>query len=237
MLKNVIISCLSFTLLTGCSQVVVPQSQNELTNQVGTIIHYRVNPDALAQYEGDPNEGMVASIKSLIYQRLAKKYQQGFEVTNGLLDSNLITVTVPTNAPLTFGEANDLIAPLHLSIKELPLETDPAQDPIWHETGLTEQQIDRVGIGADQQSYHIALTLTKEGQAKIAQITRRNIGRPLAIFLGDTLISQPMVQSEITGNELMIVSDSSASEQLLLLNSLRLALYKKPVAALVSITN
>jgi preprotein translocase subunit SecD len=237
MLKTAIIACLSLTLLTGCSQVVVPQTQSELTNQVGTTIHYRVNPDALAQYEGDPTDGMVDSIKSLITQRLAKKYQEGFEVTSGLLDNNLITVKVPENKPLTFTEANGLIAPLPLSIKELPSMADPAQEPIWQETGLSELQIDRVGIGAVQQSYHIALTLTKEGQAKIAQITKRNIGKPLAIFLGDVLISQPMVQSEITGNELIIVTESSASEQLLLLNSLRLAVYKKPVAALVSITH
>jgi preprotein translocase subunit SecD len=237
MLKKVIIGCLSFTLLTGCSQVVVPQSQSEITNQIGTTLHYRVNPDALAQYEGDPTEGMLDAIKSLIDQRLAKKYQQGFKVTSGLLDSNLITVKVSANDPLTFAEANGLIAPLPLSIKELPSTADLAQEPIWQETGLTEQQLDRVGIGAVQQSYHIALTLNKEGQAKIAEITKRNIGKPLAIFLGDVLISQPMVQSEITGNELMIVTESSVSEQLLLLNSLRLAVYKKPVAALLSITN
>lgn len=46
----------------------------------------------------------------------------------------------------------------------------------------------------------VALEFSSEGANKFAQITRRNIGKPVYIFLDEQLVSYPMVEQEILGN-------------------------------------
>jgi len=50
----------------------------------------------------------------------------------------------------------------------------------------------------------ISLELTDEGGEIFAELTRRNIGKPLAIYLDGAPISAPIVQDEITGGRAQI---------------------------------
>ncbi len=50
----------------------------------------------------------------------------------------------------------------------------------------------------------IALKFNEQGAKKFAEITKRNIGKPLAIFLDNELLQAPTVQQEIIGGDAVI---------------------------------
>ena len=64
------------------------------------------------------------------------------------------------------------------------------------------------GMGSPQ----IALRFDDEGTRLFAEITKRNIGKPVAIFLDDEIISQPTVQNEILAGEAVITGNFSLPE-------------------------
>lgn len=64
------------------------------------------------------------------------------------------------------------------------------------------------GIGSPQ----IALRFDDEGTRLFAEITKRNIGKPVAIFLDDEIISQPTVQAEIVGGQAVITGNFTPEE-------------------------
>lgn len=64
------------------------------------------------------------------------------------------------------------------------------------------------GVGSPQ----IALQFDDEGTQLFAEITKRNIGKPVAIFLDDEIISQPTVQNEIVAGQAVITGDFTMQE-------------------------
>lgn len=64
------------------------------------------------------------------------------------------------------------------------------------------------GVGSPQ----IALQFDDEGTQLFADITKRNIGKPVAIFLDDEIISQPTVQNEIIAGQAVITGDFTMQE-------------------------
>lgn len=64
------------------------------------------------------------------------------------------------------------------------------------------------GVGSPQ----IALQFDGEGTDLFAQITKRSIGKPVAIFLDDEIISQPTVQNEIVGGQAVITGNFTMQE-------------------------
>lgn len=64
------------------------------------------------------------------------------------------------------------------------------------------------GIGSPQ----IALRFDDEGARLFADITKRNVGQPVAIFLDQEIISQPTVQTEILDGQAVITGDFTLAE-------------------------
>lgn len=64
------------------------------------------------------------------------------------------------------------------------------------------------GIGSPQ----IALRFDEEGTKLFADITSRNVGKPVAIFIDGLVISQPTVQSEIRDGQAVITSNFTLAE-------------------------
>lgn len=64
------------------------------------------------------------------------------------------------------------------------------------------------GVGAPQ----IGLRFDDEGAKLFADITKQNIGKPVAIFLDQQVISQPTVQSEILNGQAVITGNFSLAE-------------------------
>lgn len=58
----------------------------------------------------------------------------------------------------------------------------------------------------------ISVKLDNRGAILLEDITRRNIGNPLAIFVGDELITAPMVHQTIAGDTLQITGTYTYQE-------------------------
>lgn len=73
-------------------------------------------------------------------------------------------------------------------------------------TGATAETNTQTG-GVD-----VALKLNDEGAKKFAEATGRLVGKPIAIFMDDQLISAPTVNQQITGGQAVITGQKTAKE-------------------------
>lgn len=73
-------------------------------------------------------------------------------------------------------------------------------------TELTGKHLSRSRVQFDSQSGQplVALEFNKEGAKLFEEITKRNVGKPVAIFLDDQIISAPKVEEVITGGQAVI---------------------------------
>jgi preprotein translocase subunit SecD len=78
-------------------------------------------------------------------------------------------------------------------------------DP-WQETGLDGRYFKRADVAYDQTTYrpYVAISFNDEGAKLFEQITERNVGKPIAIFVGGEFISAPNVNEKISGGQAQI---------------------------------
>ncbi len=82
-------------------------------------------------------------------------------------------------------------------------------------TGLTGKDLKKAQVtfgGNNQQitagsAAEVAIEFNSEGSQKFAEITRRNVGKPLAIFLDDMPVTWPNVNQEILGGNAVITGN------------------------------
>ncbi len=108
-----------------------------------------------------------------------------------------------------------------LHFKDAPGPIDPAEatmTPLFmllsRETGLTGKHVQKARVDFNPQTGEpqVALDFSPEGATLFAQITERNLGKPVGIFLDEYIISAPTVQSIITqGNA--VISGSFTLDQ------------------------
>lgn len=79
---------------------------------------------------------------------------------------------------------------------------------------LTGNDVERAQAVQDPASgkFVVALSLKGEGPKKFEEATRKYLGQPIAIYLDDEMISNPVVQSVITGGQAQIIGDFTAQE-------------------------
>lgn len=94
-------------------------------------------------------------------------------------------------------------------------------DPMagWDQTGLSGKQLEkatadiqRSGSGGLGNEVVVRLQFDEEGTKLFSDLTSANIGKPIAIFLDNQLISAPTVQSAITNGEAIITGKFTADE-------------------------
>lgn len=80
------------------------------------------------------------------------------------------------------------------------------EDPYFITTGLNGSHVKRATVVFDSTTYQpqISLELTDEGSIIFADLTKRIVGKQLAIYLDGVPISAPTVQEEITGGKAQI---------------------------------
>jgi len=91
--------------------------------------------------------------------------------------------------------------------EELPPEsTASAQIIGFQVTDLTGKDLEKAGVTFEENASapQISLKFTDEGAEKFAEITGRNVGKPLAIFLDNEVISAPRVNEQISGGNAVI---------------------------------
>lgn len=76
----------------------------------------------------------------------------------------------------------------------------------FKETGLTGKQLQRSSVTFNQSTGapEISLQFNSEGAKLFAEITKRNVGKTIAIFLDGQILSNPTVNQEITGGSAVI---------------------------------
>ncbi|MEK7203515.1 MAG: protein translocase subunit SecD [Patescibacteria group bacterium] len=96
-----------------------------------------------------------------------------------------------------------------LEFKELPVSFDQAQEvsaESFIPIGLSGKQLKRAKLSFDPNTNlpHVSLEFNDEGTKLLSEISKRNLGRPLAIFLDGEPLSIPIVQDEITTGQAVI---------------------------------
>ena len=95
------------------------------------------------------------------------------------------------------------------------IKTQAATEPNpWQSTGLSGKQLKKAQVEFDPNSGlpQVSLTFNDEGKQLFADITGRNVGKPVAIFLDGSPISTPTVQQAITGGSAVISGNFSLTE-------------------------
>ncbi len=101
-------------------------------------------------------------------------------------------------------------------------EQDPAADPAnpnplaayQENTELTGADFKRAAVGFNQQTGEpeITITFNAEGTKQFAEMTRRNVGKPIAIVLDGSIISAPRVSQEISDGNAVITGQFTVEE-------------------------
>jgi protein-export membrane protein SecD len=119
------------------------------------------------------------------------------------------------------------------------LESDiiPAVEP-FKNTELTGKNLKRAQLDFDPNngSAQVSLVFDDEGGKLFAEITKRNIGKPLAIYLDGEAISVPTVNQEITGGQAVISGTFSITEAKLLAQRMNAGALPVPIALIAQQT-
>lgn len=79
----------------------------------------------------------------------------------------------------------------------------------------------KAGVNPEQaDQYMVALTLTKEGAKTFYDVTSANVGKPLAIYMDETLLQAPNVEEPIPSGEASISGNFTADEATTLANQI-----------------
>lgn len=88
------------------------------------------------------------------------------------------------------------------------------KDPFFTPTQLTGRYLKGAQLGFDQQTYQsqVNLQFDDEGSKIFEELTRKNVGQSLAIYLDGVPISAPTVQETISGGKAQISGNFSLTE-------------------------
>lgn len=106
---------------------------------------------------------------------------------------------------------------------------EPASE--WKNTQLGGAQLVRATVQFDPNTGlpQVGLQFNDQGKDLFAEITKRNLGKPVAIFLDGEIISQPTVQAEITNGEAVITGNFNIQESKTLVQELNAGALPLPV--------
>ncbi len=105
------------------------------------------------------------------------------------------------------------------------------QDPCYKSTKLSGRFLKRSQVAFDQNTGEPIVTLefNKEGSKIFEDLTQRNVGKILAIYIDNVLISAPRVQEKITGGKAIITGKFTPKEAKELANNLNAGALPVPI--------
>ncbi|MDP3964615.1 MAG: protein translocase subunit SecD [bacterium] len=100
----------------------------------------------------------------------------------------------------------------HILFQKQSEETTGAPDYV--NSGLSGKQLEGAEVQFDPNTGapSVALNFDEEGKQLFAEITQRNVGQVVGIYLDEAPISLPVVQQEITSGEAVITGDFTLTE-------------------------
>ncbi len=191
----------------------IPQSQRDnALDSAKTVIERRVNFFGVS-------EPVVQTSK------VNKDYRIIVEIP-GVSDVNQAVKLVGKTAKLSFWEEgaspSAQLTPQQLITEAIksgkPIGVIQLLGPTAQQTNLTGSDLKQAAVTFDQQSGkpQVALTFTTDGAKKFADITKRNVGRILAIALDDQLVEAPRVNQAIYGGNAVITGNFTTDQAKLL---------------------
>ncbi len=111
-----------------------------------------------------------------------------------------------------------------------PVDIVPAAEQ-WKSSGLSGKQLKRTEVSQDTRTgqVQVALQFNDEGTKLFADLTKRNVGKPVAIFLDGTPVSIPVVNEPILNGSAVISGSFSIQEARLLAQRLNSGALPVPV--------
>ena len=135
------------------------------------------------------------------------------EMTKTLVESQFGWHIIQKVSERGEGDAHEVESKHILIAKKTLVDVRPPVSE-WKETGLSGKQLKRASVQFDPNTGepNVNLEFNDEGSNLFAEITKRNVGKPVAIFLDNEPISVPTVQQEITGGSAVITGRFSVKE-------------------------
>ncbi|GEM_PF-1015141 len=132
------------------------------------------------------------------------------ERVEALISYDPVKNYLPTGTRLKFGELEHLSS----DSKELGYPVYACRIPYSEEESISNADVQNASVGFNEydQNYTIDLSFTPNGADKWAKMTRENVNRCIALEVNETIVSAPMVISEITGGNTRISGNYSKEE-------------------------
>lgn len=133
----------------------------------------------------------------------------------GVTDTTEAISLIGQTAQLDFREQKKL-EPEKSEEEKTPEEKEKEESTpvVFARTNLSGADLKRSLVSFDQQkgSPQISLEFTDKGAKKFEKITKRNVGKPLAIFLDEMPVTAPVVQETIAGGKAVITGQFTLKE-------------------------
>ncbi len=107
--------------------------------------------------------------------------------------NSLITVILVLHAPIIVASS----APLVFSI-------------VSEQMVIQKRDVSKVKLLSENQMNNVEITLTQKATEKLDKLTKKNINKRMQLSINNTIISSPIIQSEL-GSTFQIVMDSAES--------------------------
>lgn len=171
---------------------VPPADQANALDGVRAVIERRVNAFGVAE----PLIQIIRGGKPRVIAELA-----------GVHDIEAAIRQIGETPQLDFREASETIT----------VKTSEGEDleiPQWTRTELTGRHLQRADVIFDPQTGapQVSLVFDSEGKRLFGELTKRNVGKQVAIFLDGTPITAPVVQQAITTGEAVITGTFTVDE-------------------------
>ena len=163
--------------------------------------------------EATPTAAELESARVVIETRLDNENITDREVTIDK-EGGYIIVRFPWKSDETDYDPEDAIAELG-EMAELQF-IDPEGTVVVEGKDVTSASPEAQREDNGTTSYVVALTFNSDGASKFAEATGRLVGQQIGIYMDDTLLSNPVVQTQITGGQAVItgMEDYAAAEDL-----------------------
>ena len=163
--------------------------------------------------EATPTSAELESARVVIETRLDNENITDREVTIDK-EGGYIIVRFPWKSGETDYDPEDAIAELG-EMAELQF-IDPDGNVVVEGKDVTSASPEAQREDNGTTSYVVALTFNSDGADKFAEATGRLIGQQIGIYMDETLLSNPVVQTQITGGQAVItgMEDYAAAEDL-----------------------
>jgi preprotein translocase subunit SecD len=110
------------------------------------------------------------------------------------------------------GEGDDKeVRSSHILFLKDSLENHP--DKMYVPTGLSGKNVEKVTVDYQSQgigSPQVLIQFDSEGAEKLAEVSKKNVGKPLAIFIDGEVFSAPTIQQELVGGQAVVTSNFDA---------------------------